>query len=223
MNVSSEIENDGSDPAFLILKQVPLSYRRKPVGYHRSQNSRQLGSLEIEVAYDISRPISLASQTDEREQDFVWDVVGANGQVFLEWPAQLCDRVFDETEYEASDEVKDPDEEEAEAARNLKDKKTVTILDCVEKYCQKEQLEETEMWYCNRCKTHVRAWKQFNLYRSPPILIMHLKRFQYSATSHRRDKITTFIDFPLTGFDLTGHVMQWDEEEKPIYDCYAVR
>ena len=85
-----------------------------------------------------------------------------------------------------------------------------------------EQLEESEMWYCNRCKEHVRAWKQFHIYRSPPILLIHLKRFQYSARTHRRDKINLFIDFPLKNLDLTNHVLHWTEDEKPIYDCYAV-
>ena len=78
------------------------------------------------------------------------------------------------------------------------------------------------MWYCNRCKDHVRAWKQFHLYRAPPILIVHLKRFHYSASTHRRDKITSLIDFPLEGLDLTGLVSHYEEDEDPIYDCYAV-
>merc|ERR1712038_1047006 len=82
--------------------------------------------------------------------------------------------------------------------------------------------EDTEMWYCNRCKGHVRAWKQFHLYRTPPILIVHLKRFHYSSLTHRRDKIDLFVDFPLKGVDLTKEVMHWDEGKEPIYDCYAV-
>ena len=224
MNVSNEPEASNGDPALLILKQIPLSYRRRSAGgYRLSSSPRQLGSLEVEQAYDPSRPISLASPTDEDEKQLVSDIVGDQGGLFLEWPAELCNRVFDDLEFEASDELKDPDEEEANAALSMKEKKTTTIYDCIEKYCQMEQLEESEMWYCNRCKDHVRAYKQFNLYRSPPILIMHFKRFQYSASSHRRDKINTFIDFPLTNLDLTGHVMEWTEKEKPIYDCYAVR
>jgi ubiquitin carboxyl-terminal hydrolase 4/11/15 len=78
------------------------------------------------------------------------------------------------------------------------------------------------MWYCNKCKEHVRAWKQFHLYRTPPILIVHLKRFHYSASTHRRDKIDALIDFPLANLDLTSEVMHWSDSEKPIYDCYAV-
>lgn len=78
------------------------------------------------------------------------------------------------------------------------------------------------MWYCNQCKGHVRAWKQFHLYRTPPVLIVHLKRFHFSSLSHRRDKIDTLIDFPLKGLDLTREVMYWEDGEEPIYDCYAV-
>ena len=100
--------------------------------------------------------------------------------------------------------------------------KLYSVVDCISKYCQVEQLEDTEMWYCNRCKEHVRAWKQFHLYRTPPILIVHLKRFHYSALTHRRDKIDTFIDFPLEDLDLRNEVIFSEDGEEPIYDCYAV-
>ncbi|EEC51068.1 predicted protein, partial [Phaeodactylum tricornutum CCAP 1055/1] len=103
-----------------------------------------------------------------------------------------------------------------------KSSNATTVLDCIEKYCQMEQLEDTEMWYCNKCKDHVRAWKQTHLYRCPPILIVHLKRFQYSSSTHRRDKIGLFIDFPLEGLDLTSVALHWTGAEKPLYDCYAV-
>jgi hypothetical protein len=52
--------------------------------------------------------------------------------------------------------------------------------------------------------------------------VIHLKRFHYSATTHRRDKIDTLIDFPLNDLDLREVVTQWKEGEEPIYDCYAV-
>jgi ubiquitin C-terminal hydrolase len=107
------------------------------------------------------------------------------------------------------------------AAALTKKKTGVSIMDCIEKYCELEQLDESDMWYCNKCKEHVRAWKQVSLYRTPPILIVHLKRFHYSSTTHRRDKIDTLIDFPLSGLDLSGIVKQ-ESGPEPIYDCYAV-
>lgn len=93
---------------------------------------------------------------------------------------------------------------------------------CIEKYCQKEQLEDSEMWFCNRCKTHVRAWKHIHLYRTPPVLIIHLKRFHYSSSTHHRDKIDVLVDFPLKGLDLTDVVLHREGDDKVIYDCFAV-
>ena len=64
------------------------------------------------------------------------------------------------------------------------------------------------------------------MYRTPPILIIHLKRFHFSSTTHRRDKIDTLIDFPLNDFDLRDIVKHSETGEgggqEPIYDCYAV-
>ena len=224
MNVSSSEANSpaGGDSALLILRQIPLTYKKK-LGY-RSTSFKRLGALESQSSNDGSNPINLASPSHEDEQQqLVADYVGDIGQVNVDWPAELCDRVFDEKEFDFSEEIKDPDEEEAIEARTRKANRVTSLLDCVAKYCQQEQLEETEMWYCNKCKEHVRAWKQFHIYQAPPILIMHLKRFQYSASTHRRDKISTYIDCPLTGLDLSETVMHWAEGEKPVYDCYAVR
>lgn len=221
MNLAGD--EPGGDPALLIMRQIPLSYLRKPaLNGHKNVPGTRMGSLEKESSYVSSPPISLASPTHDSEQEQVADLVGPKGVVFLEWPASLFERVFDVEEFSAVDALCDPDEE-AVAARNQLEKRTTNVVDCIEKYCQMEQLEETEMWYCDKCKQHVRAWKQFHLYKTPPILIIHLKRFQYSASTHRRDKISTFIDFPLTDLDLTSQVTHWTEGEKPVYDCYAVR
>jgi hypothetical protein len=209
-------------PKSIILRQVPLSYSTSGSGHsHRSHLTppKKLGSLDRQD-YD-GRLISLASPNDEEEKVIVADIVGHEGTVVLEWPDELCANVFDVNEYEACVIVSD-ESEARQAALARKATRATSVLDCIDKYCQIEQLEETEMWYCNQCKKHVCAWKQFHLYRTPPILIVHLKRFHYSATSHRRDKIDVFIDFPLVGLDLTDRVMHWTGEEKPVYDCYAV-
>jgi hypothetical protein len=163
-------------------------------------------------------PISLATRDDESEKQTIAEVVGPFGTVHMNWSNELCNRAFNVDEYEAAEDVQPPEEARSRNAA----KRTINVSDCIDKYCQMEQLDESEMWYCSRCKEHVRAWKQFHLYRSPPILIVHLKRFQYHSTTHRRDKIDTFIDFPLTGLDLTNEFTNWTEEEKPVYDCYAV-
>lgn len=212
-------DNSFGPPELLVLRQVPLSYEAQSKNQYRTSShpASQLGSLE-KPGYDNENRRPLAKPNDDEEKEEVAPLVGAQGTILLEWPSDLVDEFFDTYEYGTIENAKD-DEDVVNAH---KPKTTTTVLDCIDKYCQMEQLEETEMWYCNRCKKHVRAWKQFHIYRAPPILIIHLKRFQYSATTHRRDKLGEFIDFPLEGLDLTDHVMHWQEGEKPIYDCYGV-
>ena len=211
-----------SSAAMLAMRQIPLSYDKKGTYMYRSNiaSTKKLGMVDkAGTQTEDNQPIvTLAIASDESERALVADLVGHQGTVHLDWPLELSNRCFDSTEYEAAEIVKDPDVIEAAPNANS----VTTVQDCIEKYCQMEQLEETEMWYCNKCKKHVRAWKQFHLYRTPPILIIHLKRFHYSATTHRRDKINAFIDFPLQNLDLTDMVSHWSEEEKPVYDCYAV-
>ena len=229
--INGGFDNTFGSPELLAMRQIPLSYDRKNPGYmvKSYENSYQLGSLEKARGYrsmeNVHHRVRMASPGDSEEHQIVAHLVGDQGTVNLEWTNDMIDRFFDTEEYEtveeASPEVTAEESAPGSFARKA-GKNSTSVLDCIEKYCQMEQLEETEMWYCNLCEKHVRAWKQFYLYRTPPILIIHLKRFQYSATTHRRDKIGLFINFPLKGLDLTQHVTHWTEEEKPIYDCYAV-
>ena len=109
------------------------------------------------------------------------------------------------------------------AGEDGEDANRVTLMDCIHKYSEREQLDDSEMWYCSQCKDHVRAWKELHIYRTPPILIIHLKRFHFSATTHRRDKIDTHVDFPLEGLDLRDSVIHREGNDiEPVYDCYAV-
>lgn len=209
-------------PEQLLIRQIPLSYERKSETIQSARSasrfSMQLGCLEkAGHPGSAERPIVLASPKNDREAELVADVVGDGGTVFLEWPGELAERHFDDVEFESVD--KHP---MGASTDGTGPEASLNIYDCIDKYCQREQLEESDMWYCNKCKELVRAWKQFQLYRCPPILIVHLKRFQYSATTHRRDKISTFVDFPLRGLDLSDRVAHWDDGEKPVYDCYAV-
>lgn len=214
-------------PGMVLMRQLPMTFDRKGPSYTHKHydNSHQLGSLESGRSRrltDNSRPAQMASPQDHEELQHVAQLVGDQGVVYIHWPLELLNSFFSAGECDAIEEPKIDEESNEGSGARATANKTTTILDCIDKYCQMEQLEETEMWYCNRCKKHVRAWKQFHLYRTPPILIVHLKRFQYSATTHRRDKISLFIDFPLKGLDLSDHVMHWDGDGKPIYDCYAV-
>ena len=95
------------------------------------------------------------------------------------------------------------------------------LLDCIRKYSEREQLDETETWYCNKCKDHVRAFKELAIWRAPPILIIQLKRFVFKKNGFR-EKIDTHVDFPLEGLDISEFVTSPTSSQNAIYDCYAV-
>ena len=212
-----------------IVRRVSMSFERKnSASNHRSYfPSKPLGSVLGRHANNnylsalTNEPLQsvvLAEPSHLEEKEYIAELVGNAGQINLNIPSSLMDYAFDFEEFQAVD-------EEAVLSSSVHGSRTntsITVLDCVEKFCQMEQLEESEQWYCNKCKEHVCAWKQFHIYRSPPHLIIHLKRFQYSARTHRRQKINTHVDFPLIGLDLSNQVLHWTENEKPLYDCYAV-
>lgn len=57
---------------------------------------------------------------------------------------------------------------------------------------------------CPRCKAKRRASKKLSLARLPPVLMIHLKRFE--ANGRFSDKIDTFVDFPMKSLDLTNYM-----------------
>lgn len=59
--------------------------------------------------------------------------------------------------------------------------------------------------YCSQCKEHRRAFKKFDLWQLPKILIIQLKRFSY-RNKHWREKIESLVHFPLSGLDLSQFV-----------------
>ncbi|KAI9506609.1 hypothetical protein BX070DRAFT_182278, partial [Coemansia spiralis] len=95
----------------------------------------------------------------------------------------------------------------------------VTLDECLAEFMKPEQLGEEDLWYCNKCKEHRQATKKFDIWRVPEILVVHLKRFQHSRVW--RDKIDTYVDFPLSDLDLTQTVVG-PNGESLVYDLHAV-
>lgn len=101
--------------------------------------------------------------------------------------------------------------------------KPVTLDDCMELWSREEQLGESDKWYCSGCKQHVQAMKQLALWSAPQYLMVHLKRFKFSRMF--RSRIGTRVDFPLTGWDLSKHVLDSNaaaHEGGLLYDLYGV-
>ena len=95
-------------------------------------------------------------------------------------------------------------------------KKTKTLDGCLDLFCETEYLTGDNQYFCSRCQQHVNATKKLDLWMLPPILIVHLKRFNY-----RGDKIETPIRYPVTDWDLSGAVKS-KSGLYPLFDLYAI-
>lgn len=73
----------------------------------------------------------------------------------------------------------------------------VTLEGCLAKF-----IEETEVddYKCEHCKATSRSAMEMTIWKLPPILVIHLKRF--SNSSWRRQKIDTPVSFPTTHLDM---------------------
>uniref|UniRef100_A0A8C5RSC0 ubiquitinyl hydrolase 1 n=1 Tax=Laticauda laticaudata TaxID=8630 RepID=A0A8C5RSC0_LATLA len=84
----------------------------------------------------------------------------------------------------------------------------INLDSCLRAFTSEEELGEDEMYYCSKCRTHCLATKKLDLWRLPPILIIHLKRFQY--VNGRWIKSQKIVKFPRESFDPSAFLMPRD-------------
>ncbi|XP_078151935.1 ubiquitin carboxyl-terminal hydrolase 9-like [Carex rostrata] len=98
----------------------------------------------------------------------------------------------------------------------------VTLFSCLDAFLKEEPLGPDDMWYCPKCKEHRQATKKLDLWRLPEILVVHLKRFSYSR--YMKNKLDTFVNFPIRNLDLSKYVNPAvaDPTQLYTYELYAV-
>jgi ubiquitin C-terminal hydrolase len=62
--------------------------------------------------------------------------------------------------------------------------------------------------------------KKLDLWRLPEVLVIHLKRFSY--THFTRNKLETFVDFPISDFDLSAYISDKSKQTNIHYRLYAI-
>ncbi|KAK5946705.1 hypothetical protein PMZ80_000848 [Knufia obscura] len=151
--------------------------------------------------------------------------------MILDWDSDCFDSLFTGDEADTStmrgmlthEEPKLYHDEELvakRASRLTRKKNGVTLEDCLNEYGKTETLSQDNAWYCPRCKEHVKAERQFELWKVPDVLVMHFKRF--SAARNFRDKLELSVDYPVEGLDLSSMVREKSDGKNLIYDLIAV-
>jgi hypothetical protein len=81
---------------------------------------------------------------------------------------------------------------------------------CLAEFCKEQQLDAADCWRCPICKVDREGKQSMTLWNLPDLLTFHLKRF--NASSRWREKISTRVDFPLTGLNMR----EWCDSESPL-------
>lgn len=74
----------------------------------------------------------------------------------------------------------------------------LTIRDCMIEYFKTEILDEKNLWKCEGCGNNVKAIKKSQLWTTPSVLVIQLKRFGILAEK----KDSRLVTFPLKNFDI---------------------
>ena len=83
-----------------------------------------------------------------------------------------------------------------------------------------EQLGDGERYRCARCQCLTCAERGMHLKILPPILTLHLKRFQYDTASRTHSKISRAFDFQLY-LDMAPHMVEALRPESLVYELFA--
>uniref|UniRef100_A0A6Q2XSQ1 Ubiquitin carboxyl-terminal hydrolase n=1 Tax=Esox lucius TaxID=8010 RepID=A0A6Q2XSQ1_ESOLU len=99
---------------------------------------------------------------------------------------------------------------------------TCTLLDCLRSFTDLEELDETEFYMCHKCKKKQKSTKKFWVQKLPKVLCLHLKRFHW--TSYLRNKVDTYVEFPLRDLDMRGYLLEPENSLRGgcLYDLAAV-
>ncbi|XP_029947823.1 ubiquitin carboxyl-terminal hydrolase 8 [Salarias fasciatus] len=94
-----------------------------------------------------------------------------------------------------------------------------SLQDCLRLFSKEERLTDNNKVFCRHCKAHRDSTKKLEIWKVPPILLVHLKRFSYEG--RWKQKLQTSVDFPLDSLDLAQYVIGPKQNLKR-YSLYGV-
>ncbi|XP_070809962.1 ubiquitin carboxyl-terminal hydrolase 8 [Pituophis catenifer annectens] len=80
-----------------------------------------------------------------------------------------------------------------------------SLQECLRLFSKEEKLTDNNRFYCSHCKTRRDSLKKIEIWKLPPVLLVHLKRFSYDG--RWKQKLQTSVDFPLENLDLSQYVI----------------
>lgn len=229
MRADEAYNSDGSDG----LPEVEQLLKPQSRGHSRFKKRKPRNRMGLTTYSRKGKRTGVTRGNDEKSPEHAHGPLLRLGEaLILDWPSETWDSLFQSPNerndsgmrgsptWEYAPVLPDPELDKKRSARANRKKAGISLGDCLDEFGKTEILSENDAWFCPRCKEHRRASKKFELWKSPDILVIHLKRF--SVQGRLRDKIDVFVDFPIEGLDLSSRVAIQEEGKSPIYDLFAV-
>ncbi|KAL0601317.1 LOW QUALITY PROTEIN: Ubiquitin carboxyl-terminal hydrolase 3, partial [Plecturocebus cupreus] len=83
-----------------------------------------------------------------------------------------------------------PSQFRSKRSKNQENGPVCSLRDCLRSFTDLEELDETELYMCHKCKKKQKSTKKFWIQKLPKVLCLHLKRFHWTA--YLRNKVDTY-------------------------------
>lgn len=93
----------------------------------------------------------------------------------------------------------------------------VTLQDCLSVFFGTDPLEGDNEYSCEKCTKKNRGVKYLKILELPEVLCIHFKRYESVGSA----KITTHVQFPLTGLDLAPYMCPSSQADCTTYNLIA--
>ncbi|SCV00841.1 LAMI_0G07646g1_1 [Lachancea mirantina] len=219
------------------LKELASLARIEDVSILSQRKDSEENSEPIHSDMDVDTDQSVGLENGITSKNSNISEEGKNGQI-LEYPREqliksrsviICEwnenaaEIFSDANLSTWDRPALLPNAKLEAFRNQRggnERKEIKLDECLGLFSQPEVLGATDSWYCPNCKEHRQALKRIELWSTPDILLIHLKRFQNRNSFS--DKINDLVEFPISGFDISPFLASKEVSDSNIYDLIAV-
>jgi ubiquitin carboxyl-terminal hydrolase 8 len=96
--------------------------------------------------------------------------------------------------------------------------KKSSLVECLKDFSRAQIIPKESGWVCPRCQVKVQAFRKSEIWKLPPILILHLKRVHFDGKKF--SKINEMVSYPLEGLDLS-ELAVGIQKDLPDYNLYG--